>query len=150
MCLPIKVNRPELVISEGEYLGFEWVTVRNTMGFRCGYVKVDKGHPWYGLRYDDVDADVHGGITFAEEDVPCGKGEDDGYWVGFDCGHICDKPDPLLMDEANLFMQDRFNKMGLNMYQSGVIRTQEYVENECKRLAVQAYQKQQNNEHVRQ
>jgi hypothetical protein len=137
MCLPIKVNRPELVISEGEHLGFEWVTIRNTMGFRCGYVKVEKYHPWYGLYY--VDAEVHGGITFAEEDVPCGKGTDDGYWIGFDCGHSCDKPDPALMDEYNLAMHRRFDEMGLNQYETGVIRTQEYVENECRRLATQAY-----------
>ena len=139
MCLSIKVNSPDLVLSEGTYLGFEWVTVYNTMGFRCGYIKVEKNHPWYGVGYDDINVDVHGGLTFAEEDVPCGKGNDDGYWVGFDCGHYCDKPDPSLMDENNLEFQKKMNLMGLDVHNNGEIRTQEYVENECRRLAVQAY-----------
>jgi len=128
MCLSIKVDRPECVLSEGEHAGYEFVTVHNGNGFRCGYVRVPKGHPWHGKGYDDIEADVHGGLTFAEPDKPCDKpGEDDAYWVGFDCGHHNDAQDPSLPSE----------RVYHNTY-GGVVRTQEYVEDQCRRLCEQA------------
>lgn len=36
------------------------------MGHWCGYVGVPKGHPAYGKGYDDVDVQVHGGLTFSD------------------------------------------------------------------------------------
>lgn len=51
-------------------------------GFPCGYVAVEEGHPWHGKEYDDINADVHGGLTFAGT-MP----GDERYWFGFDCGH---------------------------------------------------------------
>lgn len=119
MCLSIEVDSPERILEKGTAEGYEWVVSHNTMGYRCGYVKVVEGHPWYGGGYD-IDADVHGGVTFTEHDVPCGKGEDSGYWVGFDCAHYLDAPDPELT-EAPI----------PSVLQHGQIRTQEYVRNEC-------------------
>jgi len=34
------------------------------LGHLCGYLGVPKPHPWYGLDYDQIDADVHGGLTY--------------------------------------------------------------------------------------
>lgn len=52
-------------------------------GWGNGYIHLPKGHPWYGMHYDHIPADVHGGLTFSEEE--------DGYWViGFDTGHYGD------------------------------------------------------------
>lgn len=48
-----------------------------------GYVYLPKAHPLYGKEMDDMEmmaVDVHGGITFAQEEA--------GLWkIGFDCGH---------------------------------------------------------------
>jgi len=60
-------------------------------GALCGYVGIPKGHTYWGVIYDEGDAeldaiadDVHGGFTYTEE----GK---DGYWYfGFDTTHIND------------------------------------------------------------
>jgi hypothetical protein len=60
-------------------------------GALCGYVGIPKGHKYWGVIYDEGDAeldaiadDVHGGFTYTEE----GK---DGYWYfGFDTTHIND------------------------------------------------------------
>lgn len=81
MCLPLAVDRPELVLGKGDHLGFEWVIVHNDMGFRCGYVRVKPGHPWHGKDYNDIedDIDVHGGLTYARADKACGNGEDNGW-----------------------------------------------------------------------
>lgn len=46
-----------------------------------GYVKVPAEHPAAGKDYDDVDVEVHGGLTFAQD---C---EDGGTWFGWDDVH---------------------------------------------------------------
>lgn len=130
MCHIAKVRHPELVLAEGVHAGFEWLVIHNNMGTRCGYVKVEPGHPWHGKGYDGVEADVHGGLTFAEADVDCGKGDDNGWWLGFDCAHSCDAADPELP------MRERATI--LSMFSRGKIRTQEYVEAECRSLCEQA------------
>jgi hypothetical protein len=49
-----------------------------------GYVSLPAGHPWYGKDYGDIEADVHGGLTYATEE--------DGRWViGFDTTHVGDE-----------------------------------------------------------
>jgi hypothetical protein len=132
MCLSIEIARPGDVLAKGEHVGFEWIVTHNGMGHRCGYVRVPKGHPWHGKDYDDLEVNIHGGLSFAENDVPYDKGvADDAYWLGFDCAHSGDAPDPKLggklSEFAHLFP---FNLMS--------VRTQEYVENECKSLCEQA------------
>jgi hypothetical protein len=60
-------------------------------GALCGYVGIPKGHTYWGVIYDEGDAeldaiadDVHGGFTYTEE----GK---DGFWYfGFDTTHADD------------------------------------------------------------
>lgn len=129
MCLSIAVHTLECVLATGTHLGYQWVVVHNRMGFRCGYVRVDKDHPWFGK--EDLKAEVHGGLTFAAPDEPCAKGgADDGYWFGFDCGHWDDAPDVTLpIEEAYRQMFKDF---------PGTVRTQEYVEAECRSLCEQA------------
>lgn len=138
MCLRIKIERPELVVSEGKYLGFEWVTIHNDMGFRCGYVKIEKSHPFFGKHYDDIPIDCHGGVTFADYDVPCNEeGEDDAYWIGFDCGNYSDLPDINLMNEPNLTIYNMFGFMMYPEHSGRTLKTQEYVENQCKSICEQ-------------
>ena len=129
MCLSIKINRPECVLSEGEHAGFKFTTVHNGGGFRCGYVRIPLGHPWHGLDYEQVEPHpaVHGGLTFAEADVPCdADGPDNAWWLGFDCAHSGDATDPSLPGSSRFWRRD------------GTVRTQEYVENECRNLCEQA------------
>lgn len=150
MCLSIKVNRPDHVLSEGKHSGFKWITVHNGGGSRCGYIRIPKGHPWHGIHYNNIDADVHGGLTFAEADEPCElPGDDDAWWIGFDCAHLGDAPDPDLPN-----FRDVNRELGVSVYRlfsdilgsevdigmnGDTIRTQEYVEAECKSLCEQAF-----------
>lgn len=58
--------------------------VHTRLGHLCGYVRLPKGHPFYGKHYDDLDLDVHGGLTYSRE-------AEDGTWkIGFDCAHLGD------------------------------------------------------------
>jgi hypothetical protein len=63
-----------------------------------GYVLIPQGHVFFGKSYDDIDVNVHGGLTFAElvdeELVPMYSElshDDIGFWmVGFDTCHFGD------------------------------------------------------------
>jgi hypothetical protein len=87
----------------------KYIVVENTWikgmnkGWGNGYVLIPEGHPDHGKPYDDIDVDVHGGLTYAElcddemiERWPVGgliAEEDKGCWVvGFDTCHYSDTP----------------------------------------------------------
>jgi hypothetical protein len=98
MCLSTLVHRPDLEIEQDTFKDYEYAITFNDMGYRCGYVKLLPGHPWYGKDYQKIWARAHGGLTFSEADLPCDKaGADDGWWIGFDCGHRFDAPAPDLL-----------------------------------------------------
>ena len=103
--------------------GFPCHVVHNGFGYRCGYLSVPEGHPWYEVHYDKIDTDVHGGLTYSAETK-------DGWKVGFDCAHWMDAQDPELMT-------DEIPKMDI-FGRDGEVRTTEYVLNELERLAEQA------------
>ncbi len=113
---------------------------RNLFGAWCGYVAVPPGHPWHGKDYDDVYAEVHGGLTYADEcdkcvcHVPAPGEPDDVWWLGFDCGHFNDLM-PGHEAEMNRLIPDR-QPWNENF---AVYRTAEYVKEECENLALQAY-----------
>ena len=84
----------------------------------------------------------HGGITYA------GGGENSKYpiqsdlwWFGFDCGHVGDKADLTyaMQKFPNRQKEYRTRLLIENEYhiEDDVIRTEEYVAEECKKLAEQ-------------
>ena len=72
-----------------------------------GYVYLPKAHPLYGKEMDDMEmmaVDVHGGITFAQEEA--------GLWkIGFDCGHDGDVFPSMemlpFMDEGHRWTEEK-------------------------------------------
>lgn len=84
---------------------FPMIPTSMRVGFANGYVAVPKDHPFFGKDYDDVDVEVHGGLTFAcpgnnitAADLPetevlegCLYDLDENWWVfGFDTCHYMD------------------------------------------------------------
>lgn len=59
-------------------------------GWANGYVGVPDGHPWYQKGYDDIEAAVHGGLTYAQFNPKFGERL---WWVGFDTMHYNDNRD---------------------------------------------------------
>ncbi len=136
MCNPVSTAHPELLLGKGVHLGFEWEITSNHIGYRCGYVRIPPAHPWHGVDYDAVRTlddgypDVHGGLTFACPDTHCGKGgPDDAWWLGFDCAHSGDAPDPDLPGYSARY------HIG---YDGDTVRSTEYVRAECLNLIAQA------------
>jgi hypothetical protein len=66
-------------------------------GWGNGYVIIPEDHPMYGVHYDEIPVDVHGGLTFSEsvkdmdiENWPQIEGIKGGWVVGFDTCHYGD------------------------------------------------------------
>ncbi len=100
------------------HLGLPCLIRTNQWGAWCGYVAVPPEHPWYGKSWGDIDADVHGGGTYAEtcNDIVCHvavTGEPDNvWWIGFDCAHAGDlvpglphMPDDVYRDRGYVVSQ---------------------------------------------
>jgi len=95
----------------GEYVCLMLRNVRH--GMWCGYVAVLPGHPWHGVEFGDIDADVHGGLTYSghcmtderplrERVCHASHGDDDLWWVGFDCHHAFDFAPAFVARERDL------------------------------------------------
>jgi len=72
------------VIKELEYKGYKCVIKRNLiLKALLGYVKLPKGHRYYGVSIEKIPVECHGDLTYGEI-------ENDNYVIGFDCAHIFD------------------------------------------------------------
>jgi len=145
MCLPFP-DLDERRLEKGVLHGFEYEIVKNRYGYRCGYVKVGPEHPWFGKGYDDVSVEVHGGLTFADHGKACPThGEEAEWWVGFDCSHGFDAPDPLLVgkDERSQRAYAIMAGVGDGLHERlsfmrPTVKDDAYVRAECDSLAQQA------------
>lgn len=102
------------------------------MGFYNGYVQLPPGHPWRFINYDNIPADVHGGITYS---APHCRGQ---WWIGFDTAHAGDGIVPELekfMPPALLAIKRAYPS---NSRWPVVPCSLEYVIGECEALAEQA------------
>ncbi len=71
------------------------VCILNAMGIRCGYVGVNRSHPYFGVNYDEPGAEnimAHWGLTFSGFPYFY-EGNRDWWYFGFDCGHAWDLND---------------------------------------------------------
>jgi hypothetical protein len=115
--------------------GYPLLMVRGPHGNWCGYVGLPPGHPWHGKGTGDVDADVHGGLTYADacQGEVChmpAPGEPDGvWWLGFDCAHAFD-----VMPAMTALLKT----IGHGHDLGGTYRDLDYVKAECESLAAQA------------
>lgn len=102
--------------------GYEAEVLTMPMGHRCGYVTVPDGHPCAGKDYDELDVEVHGGLTFGH-----------GAKFGFDCAHFYDAKDPELMSDEYRKIYETWPRFD----EGGTVRTLEFCVAQCERLAAQ-------------
>lgn len=77
-----------VVEKQFEYKGHDCICVFNCLGYRCGYVSVDDYKDCY-----EYDIDCHCGLSFGASRLPEYYNPKKDYYIGFDCGHICDGND---------------------------------------------------------
>lgn len=149
--LPREVNRAgwppgpwddELDKYEWRSNGYPCLVVRAPVtGALCGYVGLRPGHPWYGKGYDDIEIEVHGGLTYSNTGcrghichVP-GDGEDDlVHWIGFDCSHFRDVMPQLEATRIRAGLPERPG----GIFGFGTYKDVAYVRAEVERLRGQA------------
>ena len=85
-----------------------------TMKHLCGYVSLPKTSKFFQKGYDDIDVNVHGGLTYA-------KMSGDLWKIGFDCAHL----------------YDYIPGMGFPNYGEETYRDMEFVEREIKTMVQQ-------------
>ena len=118
------------------HAGYACLALRNHNGVCCGYVGVPSNHKFYKANYNDVNVDVHGGLTYANVcstpicHIPQPGMPDDVFWFGFDCNHYMDYSPGMAAIE---------NKFGWEptISRDQIYRNIEYVTNEIKSLAEQ-------------
>lgn len=103
----------------------------------CGYIKIPPEHPWYDCHYIKIDADVHGGLTYAGFNLVVFDKPIEGFWIGFDCSHSGDLV-PTLMRLLQKDLEKYPNSALIKRYSTSTYRNMEYVINQCKTLAQQA------------
>lgn len=83
------VHRQEIVaLARGKFEGYPFVVL--SLGTHpTAYVCLPKGHPYFGKDYDDMDIDVHGGLTYANDTVATSTIKDR-WWIGWDYAHLGD------------------------------------------------------------
>lgn len=133
--------------SRFEYKGFPCVVLFMPMGYRCGYVGLPKENRYYKKKYDDIPVDCHCGLTYSENHL-FGQDDKDIWWIGFDCGHCFDGIDKNTFN--NIYERELLNMSPVEfrtcmmnfdcmweISREYPIRTQEYVENECRKIVDQ-------------
>lgn len=81
-------------IATGTHNGYDFVI----LWYRYhpnAYIRIPEGHPYYGKDYTEIDDKgiVHYGFTFSEENLNKKYDLPDGWYLGWDYGHIGDYTD---------------------------------------------------------
>jgi hypothetical protein len=116
---------------------------RNEHGRWCGYVGVDSCHPSYEKSFEEVEVQMHWGLTYGAKcdpkfDPETGEGichvpergePEDVHWFGFGCVHAFDLSTALPE-----------NMRGRGVFSDDIYRDMEYVRRQCTELARQLAQ----------
>jgi hypothetical protein len=124
-------------LSEGTHKNFHWMAHRNDHGYNCGYIIVNRSHPWACKNYSELtDIKVHGGITYSKpieyvreyvrEDV-----REDSWIIGFDCAHIY-KDLTFVENECRSLCEQAFDALEKKM----IFTKRQYIE--CIKACTQA------------
>lgn len=125
-----------IVEKQFEYKGHDCICIFNCRGYRCGYVSVDNNKD-----YKEYDIACHCGLSFGADRLTKDFNPKKDYYIGFDCGHICDGRDYDTALEYDLINEKKYN----NLIEMEIhlptflepVRSLEYVEEQCKKIVDQ-------------
>jgi hypothetical protein len=136
-------NEPDKAQWPDGATGLPCLAVRHPRrGHWCGYVGVAPDHALHGRGYDELDVEVHGGLTFADAcspnsdesrgvcHVPAVGEPEHVWWFGFDCDHGDDyspQDQKYANERGGVFARD-YDETYKSLF---------YVQRECASLAQQ-------------
>ena len=129
-----------------EYRGYHCVVIFQTIGHRCGYVGLPKNNKYYGMGYEEIDIDCHGGLTYASDRL-YEQNDTDIWWIGFDCAHCDDAKDyeslyKYYTDDRSREMFDFWKEVDQKYPINDItVKDLDYVVNECKSIVEQIEKK---------
>jgi hypothetical protein len=84
---------------------FDCIIYRHWLGsgYFSGYVRIPPYHCWFEKRFYEIDARVHGGLSFSVKSPSS-------YWLGFDCAG-CDDIQPGIADMQREYIARFENKL---------------------------------------
>lgn len=133
MLTKVKSKKFGVVEKQFQYKGHDCICVFIRKGYRCGYVSTTLRR-----NYDDFDVDCHCGLTFGGT-LPEAFAPKEAFYIGFDCGHVCDGIDAKLAYDLGLI--DKARKETLEQYFSYLsdcpVRDVDYVVEQCKKIVDQ-------------
>lgn len=77
------------ILDTGKYLGFTYY-ILNLGTHPTAYIKIPKTHKYYGIDYNDLDINVHGGLTYSKNKLIINFKELKGWFIGWDYAHYGD------------------------------------------------------------
>lgn len=78
------------LLERGKAYGFEYF-ILNLGWHPTAYVRIPESHPLFGKFMDEVDLDVHGGVTYSDNHLYISESEKiDGWFLGWDYAHYED------------------------------------------------------------
>lgn len=124
-----------------EYHGYPCVIIFQPIGHRCGYVGLSKDDKYFGMYYEEIDIDCHGGLTYASDNL-YDQLDENTWWIGFDCAHAGDAKDfeslrKYYPDERSMEMFKFWEDLDRKYPDDSVVRDLAYVERQCRYIVDQ-------------
>ncbi len=151
--LDIERDFEYIIERDFEYLGYNCIVLLRSTGFRYGYVGIQKEHPLYnkspfdyclynGKRMQIIRCIRPRGYGVENNNKEFDYLSNDLWWFGFSCDHLGDNQDIESVEKKFVNGEKELCKYVLCCYSrgsmpGGMFCTEEYVTNECKRLAEQ-------------
>lgn len=131
-------NKP-VVESRFEYRGYPCIVIFQPLGHRCGCVGLPEKNRFYGLDYNEIDVNCHGGLTYSSNHLYEQK-DTNIWWIGFDCAHCDDARDYTSLrkyytDNRSKNMIDNWEALDQKYpIPDSHVRELAYVAKECKNI----------------
>ncbi len=84
------ISTPEM-LDEGHYKQYHYA-ILSLGSHPCAYVEIPENHKYFGVHYDHISLNCHGGLTYSALGLlPKAHPEHKkGYWIGWDYAHYTD------------------------------------------------------------
>lgn len=84
------INKEREILDTGRYKGFNYYII-NLGTHPVAYIEIPKGHKLYGKGYEEIDLNVHGGLTYADKYLWITESsKKEGWFIGWDYAHCGD------------------------------------------------------------